>query len=116
DKFLQLTLALEKGGEVAHSDVIKADLQAQDRRRQLQEAKLGLLNARLALAVLLFTDFNDHFEIGEDLHGNVALPPQPEFEAQAAQSNPEVRAALPATPVSSNHDNSRPAAGLPPLT
>src|SRR6266851_3122111 len=27
EKFLQLTLALEKGGEVAHSDVIKADLQ-----------------------------------------------------------------------------------------
>jgi len=37
------------------------------------------------LAVLLFPDFNDKFEIGDDLHGNVALPPQPEFEAQAAQ-------------------------------
>jgi len=33
-------------------------------------------------------DFNDKFEIGDDLHGNVALPPQPEFEAQAAQGNP----------------------------
>jgi outer membrane protein TolC len=94
EKFLQLTEALEKGGEVAHSDIIKADLQAQERRRQLQEAKLELLNARLGLAVLLFPDFNDHFEIGDDLHGNVALPPQPEFEAQAAQSNPEIRAAL----------------------
>src|SRR5437899_2749423 len=57
EKFLQLTQALEKGGEVAHSDVIKADLQAQERRRQLQEAKLELLNARLDLAVLLFPDF-----------------------------------------------------------
>jgi len=77
---------------VAHSTFIKADLQAQDRRRQLQEAKLGLLNARLDLAVLLFPDFNDKFEIGDDLHGNVALPPQPEFEAQAAQGNPDIRA------------------------
>jgi len=40
----------------------------------MQEAKLGLLNARLDLAVLLFPDFNDKFEIGDDLHGNVALP------------------------------------------
>jgi len=103
EKFLQLTQALEKGGEVAHSDVIKADLQAQERRRQLQEAKLELLNARLDLAVLLFPDFNDHFEIGDDLHGNVALPPQPEFEAQAAQGNPEIRAAL-ATTEAAAHD------------
>ncbi len=113
EKFLQLTLALEKGGEVAHSDVIKADLQAQDRRRQLQEAKLGLLNARLDLAVLLFPDFNDHFEIGDDLHGNVALPPQPEFEAQAAQGNPEIRAALAVTQAAA-HDVTAARAGYLP--
>ena len=116
EKFLQLTLALEKGGEVAHSDVIKADLQAQERRRQLQEAKLGLLNARLDLAVLLFPDFNDHFEIGDDLHGNVALPPQPEFEAQAAQSNPEVRAALAAMQVAGHDVNAARAGYLPSIS
>jgi outer membrane protein len=113
EKFLQLTQALEKGGEVAHSDVIKADLQAQERRRQLQEAKLGVLNARLDLAVLLFPDFNDHFEIGDDLHGNVALPPQPEFEAQAAQGNPDVRAAL-ATVQAAGHDVNAARAGYLP--
>jgi len=116
EKFLQLTLALEKGGEVAHSDVIKADLQAQDRRRQLQEAKLGLLNARLDLAVLLFPDFNDHFEIGDDLHGNVALPPQPEFEAQAAQNNPEIRAALAIVQAASHEVNAARAGYLPTIT
>ena len=113
EKFLQLTLALEKGGEVAHSDVIKADLQAQERRRQLQEAKLGLLNARLDLAVLLFPDFNDHFEIGDDLHGNVALPPQPEFEAQAGQGNPEIRAALATTQAAAHEVNAARAGYLP---
>jgi outer membrane protein TolC len=113
EKFLQLTQALEKGGEVAHSDVIKADLQAQERRRQLQEAKLELLNARLGLAVLLFPDFNDHFEIGDDLHGNVALPPQPEFEAQAAQSNPDVRAALAAVQAAGHDVNAARAGYLP---
>jgi outer membrane protein TolC len=113
EKFLQLTQALEKGGEVAHSDVIKADLQSQERRRQLQEAKLGLLNARLDLAVLIFADFNDHFEVGDDLHGNVALPPQPEFEAQAAQGNPEIRAALAATQAAAHDVNAARAGYLP---
>jgi outer membrane protein TolC len=116
EKFLQLTQALEKGGEVAHSDVIKADLQAQDRRRQLQEAKLGLLNARLDLAVLLFPDFNDHFEIGDDLHGNVALPPQPEFEAQAAQGNPDIRAALAVTQAAAHEVNAARAGYLPSIS
>jgi outer membrane protein TolC len=116
EKFLQLTQALEKGGEVAHSDVIKADLQAQDRRRQLQEAKLGLLNARLDLAVLLFPDFNDKFEIGDDLHGNVALPPQPEFEAQAAQGNPDIRAALAVTQAAAHDVNAAKAGYLPTIS
>ena len=116
EKFLQLTQALEKGGEVAHSDVIKADLQAQERRRQLQEAKLELLNARLGLAVLLFPDFNDHFEIGDDLHGNVALPPQPEFEAQAAQGNPEIRAALAGVQAASHEVNAARAGYLPSIS
>ncbi|HEV2101919.1 MAG TPA: TolC family protein [Candidatus Acidoferrum sp.] len=116
EKFLKLTQALEKGGEVAHSDVIKADLQAQERRRQLQEAKLGLLNARLDLSVLLFPDFNDRFEIGDDLHGNVALPPQPEFEAQAAQSNPDVRAALAAVQAAGHDVNAARAGYLPSIS
>ncbi len=94
ESFFELTQILEKGGEVAHSDVIKAELQMQDRRRQLQETQLGLLNARLGLAVLLFPDFNDNFELADSLHASVPLPPREEFEAQAARENPEIRAAL----------------------
>jgi outer membrane protein len=94
EKFLQLTQNLEKGGESAHSDVIKAELQAQERRRQLQEAQLALLNARLDLAVLLFPDFNDNFELADELHASVPLPPRDQFEAQAAHDNPDIRAAL----------------------
>ena len=94
DKFFKLTQDLEKGGEVAHSDVIKAELQMRDRQRQLQEAQLAQLNARLDLAVLLFPDFNDNFELADDLHANIPLPARTEFEAQAAQQNPEIRAAL----------------------
>jgi outer membrane protein TolC len=94
DRFLKLTQDLEQGGEVAHSDVIKAELQANDRRRQLREAKLALLNARLDLSILIFQDFNDSFELAEDLHANVPLPTLTEFQTRAAVDNPDIRAAL----------------------
>jgi len=94
EQFLQLAKDLEHGGEVAHSDVIKAELQANDRRRQLQESKLALLNARLDLAVLLFPDFNDNFELADDLHASTSLPTFAEIEARAARDNPDIRAAL----------------------
>jgi outer membrane protein TolC len=94
DQFLKMTQDLEKGGEVAHSDVIKAELQMQERRRQLLEAQLGLLNARLDFAVLIFPDFNDNFELAEDLHASVPLPPLAEVQQRAARDNPDLRAAL----------------------
>src|SRR6266849_4824376 len=46
EQFLKITQDLEHGGEVAHADVIKAELQSRERQRQLQEAQLGWLNAR----------------------------------------------------------------------
>src|SRR6266478_1266650 len=94
DRFLKLTQDLERGGEVAHADVIKAELQMQERRRQFQEAQLGLLNARLDLAVLIFPDFNDNYEVADDLHSPVPLPTLGEVQQQAARENPDVRAAL----------------------
>lgn len=94
DRFLELTNELEKGGEVAHSDVIKAELQANDRRRQLQEAKLALLNARLDLAVLIFPNFDENYELADDLHAPVTLASSDEVQARAARDNPDIRAAL----------------------
>jgi outer membrane protein TolC len=103
DRFLKLTQELEKGGEVAHSDVIKADLQVQDRHRQFQEAQLALLNARLDLAVLIFPDFTDNFEVADDLHATIPIPTLAEVQQQAAHENPDVRAAL-ETLRASGHD------------
>ncbi len=94
DKFFELTQSLEKGGEVAHADVIKAELQANDHRRQLQEARLFVLNTRLDLSVLIFPNFADNFELVDDLHSAVTLPALPEIEQRAARDNPDVREAL----------------------
>src|ERR1700674_1186232 len=65
--FLELSRKLENGGEVAHSDVIKAQIQAQDRQRDLRESQLAMEKSRLDLAVLLFPDFNENFTVVDDL-------------------------------------------------
>ena len=91
DRFLQLTQQLEQGGEVAHSDVIKAELQMRERRRQFQEAQLALMNVRLDLAVLIFPDFNKNFEVADDLHATVPLPPIEDVQKQAGVDNPTLR-------------------------
>ena len=116
DSFLKLTQELEHGGEVAHSDEIKAELQMQDRRRQLQEALLALLNARLNLAVLIFPDFNDSFEVADDLHASIPLPTLAEVQQQAARDNPDVRAALAAVREAANGVTGARAGYLPSLS
>jgi outer membrane protein TolC len=115
-RFFKLTQDLQGGGEVAHSDVIKAELQMNDRRRQLQEAQLTFLNARLDLAVLLFPDFNENYEVADDLHSSVALPTLAEVRQQAAHDNPDVRAALEAVRAAGSDVTTARAGYLPSLS
>jgi len=102
DRFFKITQDLEQGGEVAHADVVKAELQMRERQRALQEAQLGFLNARLDFAVLIFPTFEDNFEVADDLHAAVPLPTLAEVQERAARDNPDLRAAL-ATVQESNH-------------
>ncbi len=93
DRFLQLSKKLENGGEVAHSDVIKAQLQYQERQRDLREAQLAMEKSRLDLAVLLFPNFMQNFTVVDDTQ---LAPPLVSFEevVRAAETkNPELRAA-----------------------
>lgn len=93
-QFLTLSQKLEAGGEVAQSDVIKAQIEANDKQRAFQEAQLALDNARLDLALLLFKDFNQNFSIADDLSMPAPLPTIEEVAAQARQNNPDLAAAL----------------------
>jgi outer membrane protein TolC len=116
DRFFKITQDLEQGGEVAHADVIKAELQMRERQRGLQEAQLGFLNARLNFAVLIFSNFDDNFEVADDLHAAVPLPTLAEVQERAARDNPDLRAAL-AFVQESNHGVFGARAGyLPSLT
>jgi len=93
-RFLDISQKLEHGGEVAHSDVIKAQIQTAQQQRDLQEAELEMNRSRLELAVLLFPDFNENFSVVDDLQMPEPLPSFPEVETAAANKNPELRAAL----------------------
>jgi len=114
--FLDLSKKLEAGGEVAHSDVIKAQIQANDAQRQLQDTKLAEQNARLALAVLLFPNFLQDFVLVNDLSAAPPLPAQSQVEQMAMNNNPELHAALSALMVANKEVTVARAGHLPSLT
>jgi outer membrane protein TolC len=91
--FVKISQDLERGGEVAHSDVIKAQLSLNDRESGLQEARLAMENARLSLAVILFSDFNQNFAVADDLELAPELPAFTEVQTLASKSNPEFASA-----------------------
>ena len=92
-EFLDITQKQERGGEVAHSDVVKAQIQVEQRQRDAQEAQLGLDKARLAFSVLLFPDFRQDFAVVDDLDTSRPLPPLAEVQELAGANNPDIRAA-----------------------
>lgn len=83
----------ERGGEVAHADVIKAQIELQQKQRDLRDAQLGQQQARLTLAVLLFPNFDTNFTVVDDLNQPPPLPPQAQVTLLAERHNPDVAAA-----------------------
>jgi outer membrane protein TolC len=93
-RFLTISQDLERGGEAPHSDVVKAQIQYNAQDVVLREAKLAMDTARLDLAVLLFPDFNQNFQVVDDLHLTSALPPLQEAQVLARRENPDLVAAV----------------------
>jgi outer membrane protein TolC len=114
-RFLTISQQLEQGGEVAHSDVIKAQIQANDQRRALQEAQLAAQNGRLNLAVLVFPNFFQDFTLADDLAAVPALPAMADVQQMAGKNNPELQAALAAMDVANREVTIARAGYLPTL-
>jgi outer membrane protein TolC len=91
--FLQRTQQQERAGQVAHSDVVKADIQHEQQKNNFQEVALAMSNARLNLAVLIFPTLNENFTVVDDLESVRTLPAFPEIQMMAERENPELRAA-----------------------
>ena len=93
-QFLDITERQESGGEVAHSDVVKAQIQVAQRLRDAEDAGLVVLKSRLALSVLIFPDFRDEFAVADDLQDIVPLPPLDAVKTTATAASPDLRSAV----------------------
>lgn len=92
DDFVSLTTKREQQREAAHADVVKAQLQQQQRARELSDARLAVDKARLELGVLLFPDPRTPFTLVAPQ--NVQLASRADVEQAAGKNNPELRSAL----------------------
>jgi outer membrane protein len=92
-RFLQVSQQEEQAGQVAHSDVVRAQIQFEQQNQALQDAMLTMENARLSLAVIIFPTLNENFTVVDDLDSPKPLPPFPDIQAMAEKENPDVRAA-----------------------
>ena len=93
NRFLDITQKQEQGGEAAHADMIKAQLQVQQRKRDVQDAELAVQKAKITLGVLIFPKLDLDYSIADDLGTVAALPLLPEVTQEANGSSPDLRAA-----------------------
>ena len=93
NQFLDITQKQERGGEAAHADVIKAQIQQQQRQRDAQDAQVAIEKAKIALGVLIFPNFTTDFMVVDDLEKAELLPPVEEARAKATAASPDVKAA-----------------------
>jgi outer membrane protein TolC len=115
-EFLTITQELEQGREVAQADVIEAQIQFQDRKVDVSKAQLAMEQARLQLALLLFPNFNQEFQVVDNLETPVALPTREEALQMARTDNPNLNAALAETQVAAQELNVARAAYIPGIT
>lgn len=100
--FEDLTQKLEQGREVAHADVVKADLSLQQRQRESADAALAAEKARLDLGVLLFPDPRTAYTLADQNKVPDSLPDEATVQAAAAHNNPDLRSALSALKAAQN--------------
>jgi outer membrane protein TolC len=91
--FDDLTQKREAAREAAHADVVKADLERQQRQRDVTDARVAADRARLELAVLLFPDPRTPYTTVAPT-GVETLPTHEEVNSAAGANNPEIRSAL----------------------
>ena len=91
-QFLKMTEEREQAREAAHADVVKAQLQQQQRSRDVADAQLLAARASLELGVLLFPDPRTPYKT--ESSPPAVLPDRASVEADAGKNNAELRSAL----------------------
>jgi len=116
DRFLERTRQQERLGEVAHYDVVKAQLQSENQEQSFDDAALAMESTRLSLAVLVFPALTENFTVVDDLESGPVLPSFDDVRMLAGKDNPEIRAALQAVRQASMDTESARNARLPSLS
>jgi outer membrane protein TolC len=111
--FTNLTQQREGAREAAHADVVKAQLQQQQRDRDVADALLEQQKAHLDLGVLLFADPRAAYTLVPG--AVVPLPARADVDAAAMKLNPELHQALASLRVSTLDVTAARAAYLPDL-
>lgn len=112
--FTTLTQERERAREVAHADVVKAELQQQQRQRDLSDAGVAAERAHLELSTLLFPNPLTPYTL-EPPAASTALVSFQDVQAEAAKNNPEMKSALAAMKASDADVLAARAAYLPDL-
>ncbi len=112
--FTKLTQQREAAREAAHADVVKAQLQQQQRDRDVSDANLQVERSRLELGVLLFPDPRSPFTLSAP-STPPPLPTREESQGAAMHLNPEIRSAASSLRVNSLDVKAARAAYLPDL-
>jgi len=92
-RFYDIARQQEQLGQVARSDVVKAEISYRQQEQAFAEATLAMNSARMSLAVLIFPTFNENFSLVDDMQSGPVLPPFAEIQAMAGKDNPDLRAA-----------------------
>ncbi|MGC2173143.1 MAG: TolC family protein [Candidatus Sulfotelmatobacter sp.] len=92
--FYDITQDAERVGQVAHSDVLQAEIQYRQQEQLFDDTKLAMGSSRLDLAALIFPTLIENFSIVDDLDSAVALPPFSEAERMAGNESPDLRVAM----------------------
>ena len=93
-RFLQVSQDLERAGQAAHSDVVKAQIQYEQQEAAFSDANLAMETARLDLAVLVFPTLDENFTAVDDLDTPQSLPMFGEAQEMASRMNPDIGVAL----------------------
>ena len=91
-RYLDISQSLQRGGEVARSDVVRAELQYTAQEQAFREAKLTMDTARLDVAVLLFRDFDQNFTVVDDLTWRPRFLRVRRGSNDGARENPDLKA------------------------
>jgi len=89
DHFFGISQKLQNGGEVARSDVIKAQIQNNQQQRDLQDALLAMNRNPPRSCRAALPNFDENFSVVDDLRLPDPLPSFVEVQSAATKNNPQ---------------------------